>query len=132
MVIVSTGRARPELSPRRAAAVIAFPWLLAVLLAAFLPRYVPIFDRWPARWGELPALTHALMSVGRLGVWPVVLAGVGLVAVLAGSGAGWVRSGLPGRRPVVLTIAAAGLVAFVACVAGTLGQVITAPVVPMR
>ena len=70
------------------------------------------------------------MSIGRLGVWPVVLAGMGLVAVLAGVGAGWVRAGLPGRRAVVLAIAVAGLVAFVACVAGTLGQIITAPVVP--
>jgi len=33
---------------------------------------------------------------------------------------------------VVLTIAVAGLGVFVACVVGTLGQVITAPVVPMR
>src|SRR4029077_4532211 len=108
MAIVSTDRAvqaRPELSPRRAAAMIAFPWLFAVLFAAFLPRYVPIFDRWPAHWGELPALTHALMSVGRLGAWPIVLTGVGLVAVLAGGGAGWVRAGLPGRRAVVLAIA---------------------------
>ena len=51
MAVVSTHRAvqtQPELSPRRAAAMIAFPWFLAVLLAAFLPRYVPVFDRWPA------------------------------------------------------------------------------------
>lgn len=123
---------RPEISPRRAAAMIAFPWLLAVLFAAFLPRYVPIFDRWPARWGELPALTHALVSVGQLGVWPITLAGVGLVTVLTGGGAGWVRAGLPGRRAVVLVIALAGLGVFVACVVGSLGQVITAPVVPMR
>src|SRR4051794_19256413 len=105
MAVVSTERAvhaRPELSPRRAAAVIALPWLLAVLLAAFLPRWVPVFDRWPARWGELPALTHALMAVGRLGVWPVALAGAGLAAALAGLGAGWARAGLPGRRAVVL------------------------------
>jgi hypothetical protein len=107
--------------------MIAFTWLLAVLLAAFLPRYVPIFDRWPAQWGELPALTHALMAVGRLGAWPIALVGVGLVAVVAGGGAGWVWAGLPGRRAVVLALAVAGLVACVACVVGTLGQVITAP-----
>ena len=124
--------ARPELSPRRAAAMVAFPWLFAVLLAALLPRYVPVFERWPAPWGELPALTRALMSVGRLGAWPIALAGVGLAAVLAVGGAGWVRAGLPGRRAVVLALAAAGLVACVACLAGTVGQVITAPVVPMR
>ena len=124
--------ARPELSPWRAAAMVAFPWLFAVLLAALLPRYVPIFERWPAHWGELPALTRALMSVGRLGAWPIALAGVGLAAVLAVGGAGWVRAGLPGRRAVVLALAAAGLVACVACLAGTVGQVITAPVVPMR
>jgi hypothetical protein len=127
-----TVQARTELSPQRAAALIAFPWLFAVLLAAFLPRYVPIFDHWPAHWGELPALTHALMSVGRLGAWPIALAGVGLVALLAGGGAGWVRAGLPGRRAVVLALAVAGLVVCVASVVGTLGQVITAPVVPMR
>ena len=135
MAIASTDRvvlARPELPPRRAAAMIAFPWLFAGLLAALLPRYVPIFDRWPAEWGELPALTHALMSVGRLGAWPIALAGVGLVAVLAGGGAGWVRAGLPGRRAVVLALAVAGLVACVACLVGTVGQVVTAPVVPMR
>lgn len=135
MTIASTDRvvrARPVLRPRRAAAMIAVPWLFAVLLAAFLPRYVPVFDRWPAQWGELPALTHALMSVGRVGTWPIALAGVGLAAVLAGGGAGWVRAGLPGRRPVVLAVATAGLAACVACLAGTLGQVITAPVGPMR
>jgi hypothetical protein len=112
--------------------MIAFPWLFAVLLAALLPRYVPVFERWPAHWGELPALTRALVSVGRMGAWPIALAGVGLVAVLAGGGAGWVRAGLPGRRAVVLALAAAGLVACVVCLAGTVGQVITAPVVPMR
>ena len=112
--------------------MIAFPWLLAVLLAAFLPRYIPVFDHWPAHWGELPALTRALMSVGRLGAWPIALVGVGLVTVLACGGAGWVRAGLPGRRAVVLALAVAGLAACVACLAGTLGQIITAPVVPMR
>jgi hypothetical protein len=112
--------------------MIAFPWLFAVLLAAFLPRYVPIFDHWPAHWGEVPTLTRALMSVGRLGVWPIALAGVGLVAVLAGGGAVWVRARLPGRRAVVLVLAVAGLVVCVACIGGTLGQVITVPVVPMR
>ena len=135
MSIASTDQAfqaRPELSPRRAAAMIAFTWLFAVLFAAFLPRYVPIFDRWPAYWGELPALTRALMSVGRLGTWPIAIVGVGLVAVLAGGGASWVRAGLPGRRVVVLALAVAGLVVIVACLVGTLGQVITAPVVPMR
>jgi hypothetical protein len=112
--------------------MIAFSWLLAVLFAAFLPRYVPIFDRWPAQWGELPDLTHALMSGGRLGVWPIVLAGVGLVAVLAGFGATAVWAGLPSRRAVVLAIAVAGLGVSVAIVVGTLGQVITAQVVPTR
>src|SRR5258707_10450590 len=125
-------QARPKLSPRRAAATIVFTLLFAVMFAAFLPRYVPIFDRWPASWGEVPALTHALMSIGRLGVWPIVLAGVGLVAVLAGVAAGWIWAGLPCGRAVVLAIAVAGLGAFVACLAGTLGQVITAPVVPMK
>src|SRR4051794_3718329 len=52
-------------SPRRAAAMIALAWLPALLLAAFLPRFVPVFDRW--HW-ELPPLTHVLMAVGRLGV----------------------------------------------------------------
>lgn len=112
--------------------MIASTWSLAVVLVVFLPRYVPVFDRWPAEWGELPALTRALMSVGRLGVWPIALAGAGLVAVLAGGGAAWVRAGLPGRWAVVLAVALAGLVACVACLAGTLGPVITAPVVPMR
>ena len=79
-----------------------------------------------------PALTRALISVGRLGAWPIALAGVGLMAVLAGGGAGWVRAGLPGRRAVVLTLAVAGVLTCVACLVGTLGQVITAPVVPLR
>jgi hypothetical protein len=135
MAIASTDQAvlaRLAFSPRRAAAVIAFPWLLAVLLAAALPGYVPAFERWPAPWGELPTLTRALMAVGRLGTWPIALAGVGLVAVLAGGGAGWVRAGLPGRRAVVLALAMAAIAACVAILVGTLGQVITAPLVPMR
>jgi hypothetical protein len=130
MAIASTDpavQARPTLSPGRAAAVIAFCWLLALLFAAPLPRYVTTFDRWPARWGELPALTHALISIGRLGVWPVVLGGLGLVSVLAGAGAVWVRAGLPGPRIVVSVLSAAGIGAFVACAVGTLGQIITVP-----
>jgi hypothetical protein len=132
MAVASTDqaiRARPDPSPRRAAAMIALAWLPAIVAAASLPRFVPTFDRW--HW-ELPPLTHALMSVGRLGFGPIVCAGVGLAALMAGGGAGWVRAGLPGRRAVVLAIAVAGLGVFVACVVGTLGQVITAPVVPMR
>jgi hypothetical protein len=131
MAVASTGQpiqARPDRSPGRAAAVIALAWLPALVLAAFLPRYVPVFDRWPAQWGESPALARALMWVGRLGVGPILLAGLGVVAVLAGGGASWVRAGLPGRRAVVFALAAAGLGVFVACLAGTLGQVITAPV----
>jgi len=42
------------------------------------------------------------------------------------------RAGLPGRRVVVQGLAVAGLVAFALCLAGTLGQIITAPVVPVR
>jgi hypothetical protein len=72
------------------------------------------------------------MSVGRVGSWPIALAGVAVVAVLAGGAAGWVRTRLPGRRTVVLGLAVAGLLTFVACIVGTLGQVITAPVVPVR
>jgi hypothetical protein len=124
-------RIQPELSPGRAAAMVAFAWLFAVLLAAFLPRYVPVFDHWPGQWGELPVLTRALMSVGRLGTWPIALAGVGLAAVLAGGAAGWVRTGLPGRRTVVLSLAAAGVLTCAACLAGTIGLVVTAPVVPV-
>ena len=131
MEVVITDRAaqaRRELTPRLAAVVIACAWLPAVVLAAFLPRYVPVFDRWPAAWGELPALTHVLMAVGRLGVWPIALAAVGLVAVLAGGGAGWVRAGLPGRRAVALAFAAAGLGALAVFMAGALGPLLTARV----
>ena len=115
-------------SPGRAATMIALYWAPALVLAAGLPWFVPVFDRWPARWGALPALTRALMSVGQFGVGPIVLAGSGLVAVLAGGGAGWVWAGLPGRRTVVLALAGAGLGALVAGFVGTLGQIITAPV----
>jgi hypothetical protein len=126
------GQACPERTPRQAAVVIALSWLPALVLAAFLPRYVPVFDHWPSGWGEPPALTHALMAVGRLGTGPVAVAGVVLVAALAGGGAAWVWAGLAGRRVVVPGLALAGLAAFALCLAGTLGQVITAPVVPMR
>ena len=125
-------RAHPALSPRRAAALIVAAWLPAVIAAASLPGYAPVFDRWPAQWGEPPALTRALIAVGRLGTWPIALAGAGAVAVLAGGGAGWVRAGLSGRRAVVVALAVAGLVAFAVILAGSLGQVITAPVVPVR
>ena len=121
-----TVRARP-LSPGRAAATIAASWLFALIFAASLPRYITAFDRWPTRWGELPPLTHALMSIGRLGVWPIVLGGLGLMVVLAGSGAGWVRAGLPGPRVVVSALGLAGIGAGVACFVGTLGQFITLP-----
>jgi len=128
MAVASTDRAvqaQPDLSPRRAAAMIALAWLPAIVAATSLPRFVPIFDRW--HW-ELPPLTHALMSVGRLGFWPIVLLGVGLMALMAAGGAGWVRAGLPGRRAVVLAFAAAGPSSLVVCMAGTLGPILTAPV----
>jgi hypothetical protein len=115
---------RPGPSPRRAAAVIALAWLPAVIAAAALPGLVPTFDRW--RW-ELPPLTAALLPVGRLGVGPVVLAGVGLAAALAAGGAGWVRAGLPGRRAVAFALAAAGLGAFAVFMAAALGPMLTAP-----
>jgi hypothetical protein len=117
-------QARPDPSPRRAAAIIALAWFPAIVAAAALPRFVPTFDRW--RW-ELPPLTLALMPVGRLGVWPIVLAGVGLVAVLAGLYAGWVRIGLPGRRVVAFALAAAGLAALPVFMAAALGPMFTAP-----
>src|SRR2546425_800995 len=82
-------------SPRRAAAMIALAWLPALVVAAGLPRFVPTYDRWRR---ELPPLTEALMSVGRLGAGPIVLAGAGIVAVLAAVGFGWVWAGLPCRR----------------------------------
>src|SRR5687767_5119628 len=106
MTVASTERAiraRSDPSPRRAAAIIALAWLPAIVVAASLPRFVATFDRWP--W-ELPPLTLALMPIGRLGVGPIVLAGVGLVAVLAGFYAGWARAGLPGRRAVAFALAA--------------------------
>jgi hypothetical protein len=67
------------------------------------------------------------MSVGRLGVWPIVLGGLGLVVVLAGCCAGWVGAGLPYQRAVMFTLAVTGLGAFVACMAGTLGPMLTLP-----
>jgi hypothetical protein len=113
-------------SPRRAASMIALAWLPALVMAAGLPRFVPTFERW--HW-ELPPLTEALMAVGRLGLGPIVLAGVVLVAVLAAIGFGWVRAGLPFRHAVVFALAAAGLGAFAAGMAGTLGPIFTAPVI---
>src|SRR5262245_9379949 len=100
MAVASTDqaiRARPDPSPLHVVVVIGLAWLPAILAAASLPKFVSLFDRWPAQW-ELPPLTLALMSVGRLGVGPIVLAGVGLVTVLAGVYACWARAGLPGRR----------------------------------
>ena len=102
--------------------MIALAWLPAIVAAASLPRFVPIFDRWPR---ELPPLTLALMPVGRLGIGPIVLAGVVLVAVLAGFYAGWVRAELPGRRAVALLFAAAGLGVFPVCLAAALGPMLT-------
>ena len=109
-------------SPRRAAALIALAWLPALVVAAGLPRFVPVYDRWHS---ELPPLTEALMAVGRLGFWPVVLAGAALVAVLAAAGFGWVRAGLPCRRAAVFALAAAGLGAFASCMAGALWPLLT-------
>jgi hypothetical protein len=118
---------KPDLSPGRAAMLITMAWLPAIVVAAALPRFVHTFDRWPAQW-ELPPLTLALMSVGRMGVWPIVLAGAGLVAVLAGGCAIWVQARLPGRWAVVLALAVAGLGVFLAGMAGVLGPILTAPV----
>jgi hypothetical protein len=97
--------------------MIALAWLPALVVAAGLPRFVPLYGRWHQ---ELPPLTEALMSVGRIGVGPIVLAGAELVAVLAAIGFGWVRAGLPCRRPVLFALAAAGLGVFAAGMAGTL------------
>src|SRR5262245_29706055 len=71
-------RSAPE--PLHAAGVIALAWLPAILVTAFLPRYVPIFERWPANW-EVPPLTRALMWIGRFGPVPIVSVGTGLVAL---------------------------------------------------
>lgn len=108
-------------SPRRAAGVIALAWLPAVVLAAGLPRFVPSLT---AGAGSCP-LTEALMSIGRLGPGPIVLAGTGLVAAMAAIGFGWVRAGLPCRRAVAFALAAAGLGAFAVGMAGTLGPLLT-------
>jgi hypothetical protein len=109
-------------SPRRAAATIALAWLPALVVAAGLPRFVPAFGRWPQ---ELPPLTEALLSVGRLGVGPILLAGAGLVAVLAAAGFGWVRAGLPYRRAAVFALAAAGLGVFATGMLGSLWPLLT-------
>jgi hypothetical protein len=127
MTVAPTERAvpaRPDPSPRRAAAMIALAWLPAIIAAASLPGLVPQFDRWP--W-ELPPLTLTLMPVGRLGVGPIVLAGVGLVGVLVGLYAGWVRAGLPGRRAVAFVFAAAALGVFPVFMAAALGPMFTVP-----
>jgi hypothetical protein len=99
-------------------------WVPAIIVAAGLPRFVPVFDGWR---GELPPLTLALMPVGRLGIGPIVLAGVGLVAVLVALYVGWVRAGLPGRRVVGFALAAAGLGGFAVFMAAALGPMLTAP-----
>ena len=120
-------RARPGPSPGRTAALIALSWLPAIVAAAALPQFVSPFDRWPAHW-ELPTLTRALMSVGRLGVGPIVLVGVGLAALMAAAGAGWVRAGRPGGRAVVFALGATGLGASAVCMLGVLVPILTAPV----
>jgi hypothetical protein len=99
-------------------------WVPAVIVAAGLPRFVPVFDRWR---GELPVLTAALMPVARLGVGPVAAAGLGLVAVLVAFYAGWARAGLPGRRAVGFALAAAGLGGFAVFLWAALGPMLTAP-----
>jgi hypothetical protein len=104
LIVVGSRSASIALPSGPKAAVIALVWPPAIVLATGLLRLVPTFDRWP--W-ELPTLTKALMSIGRLGFWPVLVAGVGFTAVLAGLGAGRVRAGLPGRRAVVFAIATA-------------------------
>jgi hypothetical protein len=126
--VASTDRVvqtRPDPSPWRAAALIALAWLPAIVAAASLPRFVPTFDRWP--W-EVPPLTHALMSIGRLGYGPIVLAGEGLVVVLASVAAVWAWAGFRGPRVVAFTIAVIGLGVLVVCMAGTLGAIFMAPI----
>ena len=120
-------QARPDPSPGRAAAMIALAWLPAIVVAASLPRYARTFDRWPAHW-ELPPLTLALTSVGRLGVGPIVLVGVGLVALMAAAGAGWVRAGRRGGRALMVVLAAIGLGVSGVCMLGVLVPILTAPV----
>jgi hypothetical protein len=124
VAVAEPAPARPEPSPRRVAGLIALAWTPALIVAASLPRFVPVFDRW--RW-ELPPLTAALMPVGRLGVGPIVFAGVVLVAILVGGYASWVRAGLPGRRWVGFALAAAGLLALPVLMAAALGPVFLAP-----
>jgi hypothetical protein len=127
MTVIPTDRAvqaRFDISPWRAAGIVAVSWLPALVLAATLPRYVPVFDRW--RW-ELSPLTHALMSIGRLGFWPIVLAGVGLVGVLAVGAANWVRAGLPRRQTVVSVLAATGIALIAVLLIGMYEPMLTMP-----
>jgi hypothetical protein len=113
-------RVIPNLPPRRVAAMVAMSWAPALVLACSLPQFVPTFDRWP-RGQELPALTLALMSVGRLGVWPIVLTGLTLVAVLALGCAGCARAGLPGNRAATIAIGLVGIGLMGALFWGVLG-----------
>ena len=109
-------------SPQWAAELIALAWLPALIVAAGLPWFVPVYARWNS---GLPPLTEALLAVGRLGFWPIVLAGVALVAFIAAIGYGWARAGLPYHRAVVFALTVAGLGVFAAGLAGTLEPLLT-------
>ncbi len=115
-----------ELSPRGAAVMVVLAWVPAALLAASLPRFVTVLDRW--HW-PLPTLTLALREVGRQGYWFIVLAEVGLVAALACCCASWVRADLPFKKSVVFMLAGFGVVVvFPVLMWGTMGPVLTAPI----
>lgn len=115
---------RAPLSPRRAAAIVALAWLPVLLIAASLPRFVSLFDRWNE---DLPPLTHALVNIGRLGYGPIVLAEVGLLTALSVGCATLASARLPSHRPVVMTVAVFGILMFPVLFWGVMGPMLTLP-----
>jgi hypothetical protein len=129
--VPNTGATRSAARPFplwAAALLITTWWLPAILAATRLPGFVAIFDEMEATGLQMPALTRALMPLGRLGAGPLALIVLAFVLLLVAGYAGWVRAELPGHRVLIAgLLAALGIVAFFACVLAT-----TLPVAAIR
>lgn len=100
-----------SIPPLAVVAILGTAWLPAIILAAFLPRFVSVFDRISEK-GELPTLARTMLPLGRLGPIPAVLIVAGCVAVLVGIFHVWSRAGLRHRWIVLSALSFAGFAAF--------------------